>query len=179
MLGVVAVFDGCTVGTTWEQLSLLGDAPGLSSKHDVQCKSNAWHCKLSSPPGLNLMSRLLVHEVPGRSTRWRLGHFVFVNQQNSQVQCWTKWSPELNYIYPVIPAYTYFLFSSSIIYTDSIQLSTSRDFHKTIPIIWKHTRYPIQHCSFPLGNVPLQLYANANVSDVESFSTHSDGTKGH
>jgi hypothetical protein len=33
-------------------------------------------------------------------------------------------------------------------------------------------------CSLPLGLRLVQLYYNANVLDVDSFSTHSDGTKG-
>jgi hypothetical protein len=40
----------------------------------------------------------------------------------------------------VLPAYTSFLFSSRIIHTDSILLSTSRDLHKTTPLIPKHTQ---------------------------------------
>jgi len=100
---LVAVLDGCTVGTTWELLSLLWDARGLSRKNDVWCKSNAWRGKLSSPHVLNLLSRLVFPEVPGSSARWRLGRFVFVNQQNSQVEPWTKKSPELEYIYPLFP----------------------------------------------------------------------------
>ena len=40
----------------------------------------------------------------------------------------------------LLPAYTSFLFSSRIIHTDSILISTSRDLHKTKPLIPKHTR---------------------------------------
>jgi len=32
---LVAVLDACTVGTTWELLSLLGDARGLSGQRDM------------------------------------------------------------------------------------------------------------------------------------------------
>jgi hypothetical protein len=47
-----------------------------------------------------------------------------------------------------------------------------------MPLIPKHTRLPTQLFTFPLGFLPLQLYHNANILDVDSFSTHSDGTKG-
>jgi len=83
---LVAVLDGYTVGTTWELLSLLRDARSLSGEENVWCKRNAWRHKLSSPRVVNLVSRLVIHEVPGSSARWRLGRFVFVDQQNSQVE---------------------------------------------------------------------------------------------
>jgi hypothetical protein len=97
------MLDGCTVGTTWELPSLLRNARGLSGDNDVWCKSNAQCGKLSSPRVLHLVSRLIVYEVPGGSARWRLGRLVFVNQQNSLVEPWTKKSLELEYIYPFSP----------------------------------------------------------------------------
>jgi len=39
-----------------------------------------------------------------------------------------------------LPAYTSILFSSGMIHTDSILISTSRDLHKTTPLVPKHTR---------------------------------------
>jgi len=83
---LVAVLDGCTVGTTWELLSLLWDAWGLSGKSGMRCQSKAQHCKLSSLCVLNLVSRLLIHEVPGGCARWRLGRFVLINQQNPRYE---------------------------------------------------------------------------------------------
>jgi len=80
------MLDGCTVGTTWEQPSLLRDARGLSGTNDVSCKSNAEHHKLSYRRVLNLVSRLVMHEVPGDSERWWLRRVLFVNQQKSQVE---------------------------------------------------------------------------------------------
>jgi len=80
------MLDTCTVGTTWELLSLLRDARGLSGTNNMWIKSNAWRHKLSSPQVLNLVSRLVVHEVACGFPRRRLGHFVFVNQWNSQVE---------------------------------------------------------------------------------------------
>jgi hypothetical protein len=97
---MVAVLDGCTVGTTWELHSLLQDARGLSGQNDVWCKTNARNDKLSSPRVPILVSRHIVHEVPGGSASWRLGRFVFIKQQNSLGEPWTKKSPELEYIYP-------------------------------------------------------------------------------
>jgi len=52
---------------------------------EVVCDAKAMPrgCKLSTPRVLNLVSRHLIHEVPGRCARWRLGRFVFINQQNT------------------------------------------------------------------------------------------------
>jgi hypothetical protein len=63
------MFDACTVGTTWELLSLLRDARGLSGKNDTRCKSNIRRRKLASPLVLNLVLRLVVHEVASGSAR--------------------------------------------------------------------------------------------------------------
>jgi len=82
------MLDGCTVGTNWELLSFLRDARGLSGKNDMWWKHNARCCKLSCARVLNLVSRVVDHEVRGGSARWILGCFVFVNQQNSQVELW-------------------------------------------------------------------------------------------
>jgi len=82
-LGVlVAVLDGFTVGTTWELLSLLRDARGLSDMRGVWCKSITQHRKLSFPRVLILVSRIHIHEVPGDCVRRRLGTCAFVNQLN-------------------------------------------------------------------------------------------------
>jgi len=117
LLGVlVALLDPCTVGTTWELLRLLWDARGLSGKHGVCCKSNGWHRELSSPRVLNLVLRLLIHQVPGGCVRWRLGRFVLVNQQyklNQQI------AGTQVYI-SLLPAYTSILFSIHIQHTTSI-----------------------------------------------------------
>ena len=40
----------------------------------------------------------------------------------------------------LLPVCTFFLFSSRIIHTDSILILTSRDLHKTTPLVPKHTR---------------------------------------
>jgi len=61
---LVAVLDGCKVRIPRKQLSLLQDTRCLSGKSGMWCKSNAWHCKLSSPRVLKLVLRLHVHEVP-------------------------------------------------------------------------------------------------------------------
>jgi hypothetical protein len=80
---LVAMLDGCSVGTTWELLSLLWDARGLSGKSGIRCPSNAQCRKLFSPCILNLVPRLLIHKVPRSCARWRLGHIVFINEQNA------------------------------------------------------------------------------------------------
>jgi len=79
----VAVLEGCTVGRTWEQLRLLREARGLSGKCCMRRQSNAMSRKRSAPQVLNLVSKLLIHEMPGSCARWGLGHFVFINQRNA------------------------------------------------------------------------------------------------
>jgi len=128
LLGVlVAVLDGCTVGTTWELLSLLRDARGLSGKSGVRCKSNTQCLKLCTPWVLNLVSRLLIHEVSGDCARWRPGRFVFINKQTtgyesnwSDLTSWTKKSPGTRVYISLLPAYSSILFSSCIEHTPSI-----------------------------------------------------------
>jgi len=68
-----------------------------SGKNGIWRKSNLWHRKLSWPPILTLLSRLPIQEVSGSYSRWRLGRFVFINQQNagsestlSNSTSWTK-----------------------------------------------------------------------------------------
>jgi len=148
-LGVLlAVLDDCTVWTTWEQRSVLRDARGLTRRSGVGCKSNAPCCKLSSPRVQHLVSRLVIHDVPGGCARWRLGHFVFVNQHNagygsksSYLSSWTKKSQELEYIYPFIPPTPSFSFPILLNTPPaSWTISTSWDWHKTMPLVPKHTR---------------------------------------
>ena len=75
----------------------------------------------------------------------RLG---IVQDEGWAVLCWlTNKTRKLNQeiagtrVYrSLLPVYTSFLFSSCIIHTDSILISTSRDLHKTMPLIPKHTR---------------------------------------
>jgi len=80
---LVAVLDGCTVGTVWELLTLLWDGWGLLSKSCVWFKRNTRCGTVSSPDVRNHISRLRIHVAPGGCARWRLGHFVFVIEQNS------------------------------------------------------------------------------------------------
>jgi len=72
-LAMVAVLDGCTVGTNWQLLSFLWDGRRLRGENGVWWKHNARLCKLYSPDVLNLISGLVVHEVPGGSARLVLG----------------------------------------------------------------------------------------------------------
>jgi len=149
------MLDGSTVGTTWELLSLLWDARGLSSKNDVWCKRNTQHGILCSPQVLNPVSRLVVLEVPGASTRWRLGRLVFVNQQNSQGEPWMKQSPVLEHIYPFILPTPPFCFPP-VLYTPTASWSqhhvtcttqrllfqnTPDNLHNFVLSIWASFRY--------------------------------------
>jgi len=113
---LVAMLDGCTVGTTWELLSLLGDVWGLSSTCGVWCQSNNRCCQCASPRVIHLVSRLLIDELPGGCVRWRLGCFVLVNQQN-------KLNQEIAgtgvYIF-LLPACSSILFASQIQHIISI-----------------------------------------------------------
>jgi len=116
-LGVlVAVLDGCTVGTIWELLSVLWDARGLGGQGGVWCTGNARCRKRSSPGILILVSRLIVDEVPAECARWRLGCLVFINQPK-------KWNQVITgsrlYI-SILPANTSGLFSSGLELTASI-----------------------------------------------------------
>jgi len=116
-------------------------------------------CDMNKLPVLILFSRLVGHEVSGGCARWRLGCFVFVNQQNAgyESQCsylpsWTKISPELEYIYPFTPPTPRFAFPP-ILYTPppSWAILISCDMHKTIPLIVKHTREPTHLWILTLG----------------------------
>jgi hypothetical protein len=75
------MLDGCTVATMWELLRLLRDAQRGRSNTGWWCKSNTPHRKPSSLCILSLVLRFVVHEVLGHCRRWRLGRFVFVDQQ--------------------------------------------------------------------------------------------------
>jgi len=68
---------------------------------------------------------------------------------------WTK-RLELEHIYPFLPVLPPFSFPR-ILNTPpaSSTLSTSRDLHKTTPLIPKHLLSPIPLCMFPLGLVLL------------------------
>jgi len=178
------VLDDCTVGTTWELLNLDRDAWGLSGKSGIWCQTNVQHNKLSSPRVVNLVSRLPMHEVPSGCASSRPGCFVFINQQNPGYQ------PNRNnssiYI-SILPAYTSILFSSRIEHT------ARNSTHRQNPeLCWHHVTCTKQPQSFQTTPDNLQnfvhslwasfhhveLYHNANASDVDSFQTGSDCTKG-
>jgi hypothetical protein len=72
-LALLAVLNGCTVGTNWELHGSLWDARVLSGENGVGWKRNARVRKLSSPGVLNIVWRLSVHEVPGCSAMLMLG----------------------------------------------------------------------------------------------------------
>jgi len=113
---LVTVLDGCTVGTIWEKLRMLRDAQDLSSNSRLQCKRNVLCRRISAVWLLNLISRLLIHDVPSGCARWRLGRVVFFNQQN-------KLNQEIagTWVYiSLLSTYTSSLFSSQIKDTASI-----------------------------------------------------------
>jgi len=143
----------------------------------MRCQSNARRRKLSSPRVLNLVSRLSIHEVPGGCARQRLGRFVFINQQNAGYESNRRNSS----IY--IPFSRLHLHSLFLLYQTprhQPQLShhhvtctkqflsfqnTPDNLHLSVRSLWACFRY-------------MQLYHNADASDVDSFSTDSNGTKG-
>jgi len=149
LLGVlVAVLDGCRVGTTWELLSLFRDARGLSGQCGVWCESNTRSHKRYSQFIPDHLLRLLIREMAGGCPRRRLWSFVFINQhdagyqsQLSYLTSWTKKSQELEYIDP------FFLPTSPSSFPMEVntrpaswRISTSCDLHKTTPLVSQHTR---------------------------------------
>jgi len=176
-LALVALLNGCTVGTTWGLLSLLRDARGLNSKSGMWSQSYTQCCKLSSARVLNLVLRLLICEVLAGCARWRLGRFVFIDQQNAGYE--------------------------SNCMNSSIYIPSSRlHLHDLLLQYWTHRQHPEpsrQHVTcikshLLFQNIPynlhhfvrslwasfryVQLYHNANTLHVDSFSTSSDGSKG-
>ena len=171
------MFDGCPVRTTWEQLSLLRDARGLNSKSGMWCQSNPQRSKLSSPWVLNLVSRLLIQEVPVGFARWMLGRFMFINQQNAGYE--SNCGNSSIYI-PSSHLHLHSLFLPYLTHRQHLELSrhhvtctkqrlsfqnTSNNLYNFLCCLWACLCY-------------MQQYHNANASDVDSFSTHSNRTKG-
>jgi len=169
--------DGCTVGTTPELLSFLQDAWGLSGKSGMRCQSNTQRHKLSSPRELNLISRLIIHAVSGGCARWGLGRCVFFNQQNAGHESNRRNSSicilsshlhlhSLFHLYltlrlhPQLPRH-YVTSTKQYLAFEN----TPDSLHNFVRSLWACFRY-------------MQLYHNANASHVDSFSTHSDVTKG-
>jgi len=113
---LVAMLNGSTVRITWQLLGMFRDTQGLSSISGLLCKCNTQCRKRSSPQVLILICRLLIHEVPSGCVRWRLGHVVFVNQQNKLNQEITGTQRYLS----LFPAYSSILFSSRIIETTNM-----------------------------------------------------------
>jgi hypothetical protein len=104
---LVALLDVCTLARPRELLSLLQGVRCLCIKRGVWYKKNARRCKLSSPWILYLVSRLVIHVMPGGCISWWLGCFVFIYKENAgnesklrYLTSWMKKSPDLEYIYP-------------------------------------------------------------------------------
>jgi len=140
----------------------------------MRCQSNARRRKLSSPRLRNLVSKLLIHQVP---VGWRLGRFVFITQWNAGHESNHRHSS----IYiPSSRRYLHSLFLPYLTHSQHFQLSrhhvtctkqrlsfqnTRDNLHNIVRSLWACFHY-------------MQLYHNPNASDVDSFSPHSDGTKG-
>jgi len=142
------------------------------------CPSDTWHRKHSSPRVRNLVTRLLIYEVPGGCTISRLRRFVFNNQQNSGYGSNCRNSS----IY--IP--------SSRLHLDSPFLSYWT--HRQHPELSWHcvtcTKQPLSFQNTPdnLHNIVcslwasfhyVQLYHDGNASDVDSFPTHMAANSSH
>jgi len=169
--------DGCTVGATWELLSVLRDAWGLSSQSGMRCQRNTCRHKLSSPRVLNVVSRLLIHGVPSGCARWRLGRFVFIQQhkagyesncRNSSIyipssclHLHTLFLPYLTHRKHPQPSWYHATCTKQCLLVQS----TPDNLNNFVGSLWAGFRY-------------MQPYHNGNASDVDSFSTHSNVTKG-
>jgi hypothetical protein len=149
-------------------------------QNDVWCKTNSWRCKLSFQRVRNLILRLVVPEVACGSARWRLGRFGFVNKQNSQVEPRNRRnstiyipSSRLHLLSLFLPYYTHRQDPD----LDITWLEQNNATHsKTHPITYTTLYFPT--LSIRASVHYMQLCHNANVSDVDLFSTQSDGTKG-
>jgi len=136
---------------------------------------------------LDLVLSLVVFEVPGCFARWRLGHFVFYNQQNagyeskvSYLESWTHKSSKLKYIYHILlPLHPFSI--------------PPDDTHRQHPELCRHyVTHTKQSLSLEntYANLPksvfclcasfryMHLYHNANALDVDSISTQSNSPKG-
>jgi hypothetical protein len=85
-------------------VTMMCDANAMPSV--INCPVHKY--QTASPRVLNLLSTLLVHEVPGGPARWMLGRFVFINQQISQVEL--RYRRNSNIYIPSSRRHRYFLF---------------------------------------------------------------------
>jgi len=128
-------------------LALLGQ-PGnytvCSEMHQVWAVKMM--CDAKAMPGV-VNGHLREYNISSRGLSFMRWHVVLHDE------CWAVWCSLTNKTHKMnqeiagtgvyiscLPAYTSFLFSSRIRHTDSILLSTSRDLHKTTPLVPKHTR---------------------------------------
>jgi len=132
---------------------------------------------VSSPRVLHRVSRPLIHEVPGGCASGRLGRFVFINQHNTGYES-NRRNSSINIPSSCLHLHSHFL--PYLTHRQNPQLSRHHvtgtkqrlsfqyspdNLHNFVFSLWARFHY-------------MQLYHNANASDVDSFSTHSDGTKG-
>jgi len=106
----------------------------------------------------------------------------------------TNNTPDLNQIagtrvyISLLPAYTFILCTSCIEHNASTEIHRRHPEQSRQHVTCTDQRLSFQYTPDNLHNFvrsvwaffhSVQLYHNANASDVDSFSTHSDGTKGH
>jgi len=184
---LVAVLDGCTHRTTWELHRVLRDTWGLSSESGVRCKSNAsivnfpHHGYQISSWGFLFMRCLVVVHNEGRAVLCSLTNNTQNMTQNKHISQVEPRNRRNSGIYS--PSSRLHLHSLFLLYwTHGQHPELSR--HQVFSIKWHlsfqntpvnlHNSVHLLRASFRY----MQLYHNADASDVESFSTNSDGTKG-
>jgi len=99
--------------------------------------------------------------------------------QPTKLTSWTKKSPELEYIYPTFPPTPPFI-CPTVLYTPTASWSRHHVTCTQQCLSFQNTPHNLHNYVLSLLGCfrCMQLYHDANVSDVDSFSTHSDGTKG-
>jgi hypothetical protein len=174
--GLIAVFDSCTVGTTWEQLCLLSHVSDLSGKSGMKYQSNPQHCKLTWQPVLNHVSSLLIHEMPGYCARFSQGWVVVFIRKNAEYE--SNHRKSRMYIpsssqglnWHLLPCETHHHHShlswQQVTCTKQRFLiqNTPDNRHNCVNPHWAYLRYML-------------LCLNAHASDVDSYSTHSNSTQ--
>jgi hypothetical protein len=79
----------------------------------------------------------------------------------------------------LLPKYNSCIFSSRIIYIDRILILISQDLHKQCLSFENKPNNLHNFVLSPSASLRyMQLYQNVNISEVDSFSTHSNGTTG-
>jgi len=143
----------------------------------MRCPSYTRRRKLSSPSVLNLVSRLLIDEVPGGCERCKQGRSVLINQQNAGYES-NRRNSSID-----IPSARQHLHSLCLAYLAHRQHPQLSRHHVTCAkqcLLFQNTPDNLQNFVHSLWVCLryMQMYHNANAWEVDSFSTHSDGTRG-